>query len=276
MAADLDGAETMLSAARQRGVPLMVNWPTVWRPALRYGLTLAIEGVVGDPIQVSHRGGHAGPREFGCSPQFSEWLYDPKRNGGGALVDYCGYGALALPAGAGPARRGDGGRLAAAQARPHRRGQRGGGALLPARARAAGGQLDADWRRAGLRDDRLRRSRHAAGPPAADDARGRAGGARSGAADHPGQQQPDAGTAAATRRRAGRADLLPLADSRRPRSHRPVRGRHRPRRAGSDRGGASRPVRAAAASGFRWNARSSPGRRPGWRCRPRRATGWPP
>ena len=94
MAADLDGAESMLFAARKRGVPLMVNWPTVWRPALRYGLTLAAEGVVGDPIQVSHRGGHAGPREFGCSPQFSEWLYDPKRNGGGALVDYCGYGAL--------------------------------------------------------------------------------------------------------------------------------------------------------------------------------------
>jgi predicted dehydrogenase len=94
MAADLDGAESMLSVARHRGLPLMVNWPTVWRPALRYGLTLAVEGVVGDPIQVSHRGGHAGPREFGCSPQFSEWLYDPKRNGGGALVDYCGYGAL--------------------------------------------------------------------------------------------------------------------------------------------------------------------------------------
>jgi predicted dehydrogenase len=94
MAADLDGAESMLSIARHRGIPLMVNWPTVWRPALRYGLTLASEGVVGDPIQVSHRGGHAGPREFGCSPQFSEWLYDPKRNGGGALVDYCGYGAL--------------------------------------------------------------------------------------------------------------------------------------------------------------------------------------
>jgi predicted dehydrogenase len=94
MAADLDGAESMLFAARKRGVPLMVNWPTVWRPALRYGLTLAAEGVVGDPIQVSHRGGHAGPREFGCSRQFSEWLYDPKRNGGGALVDYCGYGAL--------------------------------------------------------------------------------------------------------------------------------------------------------------------------------------
>ena len=45
-------------------------------------------------MQLSHRGGHAGPREFGCSPQFVEWLYDPRRNGGGALVDYCGYGAM--------------------------------------------------------------------------------------------------------------------------------------------------------------------------------------
>ena len=49
---------------------------------------------VGLPVQVSHRGGHAGPREFGCSPQFCDWLYDPARNGGGALVDYCGYGAI--------------------------------------------------------------------------------------------------------------------------------------------------------------------------------------
>lgn len=94
MAADLPGAEALLAASRRSGLPLMVNWPTAWRPALRYGLALALEGAVGEPIQLSHRGGHAGPREFGCSPQFSEWLYDPKRNGGGALVDYCGYGAV--------------------------------------------------------------------------------------------------------------------------------------------------------------------------------------
>jgi len=94
MAADLPGAEALLAASRRAGVPLMINWPTAWRPALRYGLVLALRGEVGEPVQLSHRGGHAGPREFGCSPQFSEWLYDPKRNGGGALVDYCGYGAL--------------------------------------------------------------------------------------------------------------------------------------------------------------------------------------
>lgn len=94
MAADLPGAQAMLAAARTARLPLMVNWPTAWRPALRHGLNLALDGVVGEPVQVSHRGGHAGPKEFGCSPQFSEWLYDPKRNGGGALVDYCGYGAV--------------------------------------------------------------------------------------------------------------------------------------------------------------------------------------
>jgi predicted dehydrogenase len=94
MAADLPGAEALLAAARRTRLPLMVNWPTAWRPALRHGLQLALDGAVGEPVQLSHRGGHAGPREFGCSPQFSEWLYDPKRNGGGALVDYCGYGAL--------------------------------------------------------------------------------------------------------------------------------------------------------------------------------------
>jgi predicted dehydrogenase len=94
MAADLPGARALRDASRRAGAPLMVNWPTAWRPALRHGLMLALDGIVGEPTQLSHRGGHAGPREFGCSPQFCDWLYDPRRNGGGALVDYCGYGAV--------------------------------------------------------------------------------------------------------------------------------------------------------------------------------------
>lgn len=94
MAADLPGARALLAAARTASVPLMVNWPTAWRAALRHGLRLAGDGAVGEPTQLSHRGGHAGPREFGCSPQFCDWLYDEHRNGGGALVDYCGYGAV--------------------------------------------------------------------------------------------------------------------------------------------------------------------------------------
>jgi predicted dehydrogenase len=94
MAADLAGADALLTAAREAGRPLMINWPTAWRPALRHGLTLVAGGAIGEPVQLSHRGGHAGPREYGCSEQFCEWLYDPARNGGGALVDYCGYGGI--------------------------------------------------------------------------------------------------------------------------------------------------------------------------------------
>jgi predicted dehydrogenase len=94
MAADLAGADALLAASQSAGLPLMVNWPTAWRPALRHGLRLVQGGAVGEPIQLSHRGGHAGPREFGCSSQFCDWLYDPARNGGGALVDYCGYGTI--------------------------------------------------------------------------------------------------------------------------------------------------------------------------------------
>lgn len=94
MAADLAGAEGVLKAAEAHGAPLMVNWPTAWRPAILHALTLVREGVVGEPVQVSHRGGHVGPKEYGCSPQFCDWLYDTARNGGGALVDYCGYGSL--------------------------------------------------------------------------------------------------------------------------------------------------------------------------------------
>src|SRR5919201_3421536 len=69
MAADLADARALHAAAQKAAVPMMVNWPTAWRPALRHGLTLASDGAVGAPIQLSHRGGHAGPREFGCSPQ---------------------------------------------------------------------------------------------------------------------------------------------------------------------------------------------------------------
>jgi predicted dehydrogenase len=94
MAADLAGADALLRAAERDGTPLMVNWPTAWRPALRHALGIVSAGTVGEPVQVSYRGGHVGPREYGCSSQFCDWLYDPERNGGGALMDYCGYGAL--------------------------------------------------------------------------------------------------------------------------------------------------------------------------------------
>ena len=37
--------------------------------------------------------GHQGPKEIGAEKEFVVWLYDPKRNGAGALMDFACYGA---------------------------------------------------------------------------------------------------------------------------------------------------------------------------------------
>ena len=93
MAADYVGAVRMMGAARAAGTQLMIDWPFIWWPSLQHALRLIVEGRIGRVFQVHYRAAHAGPREAGCSPAFAEWLYDPFRNGGGVLVDYCSYGA---------------------------------------------------------------------------------------------------------------------------------------------------------------------------------------
>jgi predicted dehydrogenase len=93
MADSLANAERMRVAANLAGVPLMVNWPTAWMPEIRHALDLAASGAVGDIYRFTMRGGHGGPKEYGCSPEFYTWLYDRARNGAGAYIDYCGYGA---------------------------------------------------------------------------------------------------------------------------------------------------------------------------------------
>ena len=93
MANRLANAERMRVAVANANVPLMVNWPTAWNPALRHAMDLAQAGAIGDLYRFNFRGGHAGPKEFGCSEYFYRWLYDRERNGAGAYIDYCGYGA---------------------------------------------------------------------------------------------------------------------------------------------------------------------------------------
>ncbi len=93
MADSLANAERIRVAAVNAGVPLMVNWPTAWQPAIRHALDMALSHDLGEVFRFSFRGGHRGPKEYGCSPYFYGWLYDRRRNGAGAYIDYCGYGA---------------------------------------------------------------------------------------------------------------------------------------------------------------------------------------
>lgn len=91
MAATGEGARKLLAAAEAAGVRLMINWPVVWRPQVQAALAIATRPEFGPIWQLTHRAGHGGP-EAECSPYFSEWILDPKRNGAGAIVDLCSYG----------------------------------------------------------------------------------------------------------------------------------------------------------------------------------------
>ncbi len=94
MAATIEGAERMLTAAHHHNVRLMINWPFVWWPQLRHAIDLARSGHIGKLCQVRYRAAHQGPVELGCSRYFCEWLYNRELNGAGAMMDYCCYGAV--------------------------------------------------------------------------------------------------------------------------------------------------------------------------------------
>jgi len=93
MAATLEQADRMVEAARRGKVQLMVNWPTAWSPAIQTLDRLIRDGTIGPVHKFRYLSAHQGPKEIGCSRYFWEWLYDAKRNGAGALMDYCCYAA---------------------------------------------------------------------------------------------------------------------------------------------------------------------------------------
>ncbi len=102
MAASADGACELLRASQESGATLMINWPFFWWPPLQEALRRVMRGDLGHIYKVHYRAGHRGPKNVGCSDAFVDWLYDPQRNGGAALMDYCCYGAALAGAILGP------------------------------------------------------------------------------------------------------------------------------------------------------------------------------
>jgi len=49
--------------------------------------------LIGEIGKMIVHSGHQGPKEIGCSADFLNWLTDPVKNGGGAVVDFGCYGA---------------------------------------------------------------------------------------------------------------------------------------------------------------------------------------
>lgn len=93
MAANAADADLMLAAMRASGKTLMINWPLAWSPWLHEVKRLLDEGTIGPVFNLQYRNGHYGPKEIGCDEWFVSWLHDETLNGGGAIADFCSYGA---------------------------------------------------------------------------------------------------------------------------------------------------------------------------------------
>jgi predicted dehydrogenase len=91
MAATLEQAERILSAARDGGITLMVAYHSAFTPVYDQVRALLKSGALGSVYLARGVTGHGGPREFGCSEYFCEWLFDRERNGGGTFVDEACY-----------------------------------------------------------------------------------------------------------------------------------------------------------------------------------------
>lgn len=97
MAATLSEALEMVRAAKANNVALLVNWPSTWSISLRKIKELIDSGVIGDVLEVKFRNGASmGPLAYGQqitdAEKGAEWWHQAVP-GGGALLDYCCYGA---------------------------------------------------------------------------------------------------------------------------------------------------------------------------------------
>ena len=86
-------AREMARLGKAAGIKLMVNYWNAWVPPTPALVEHARSGKVGAIQKIVVEYGHAGPKEIGVSAQFADWLYDPRKNGGGAIVDFGCYGA---------------------------------------------------------------------------------------------------------------------------------------------------------------------------------------
>jgi predicted dehydrogenase len=93
MATNAADAREMERLANQAGIKLMVNYWNAWVAPSHELFHRVHDGQLGPVEKIIVQYGHSGPKEIGVSPYFANWLYDPVKNGGGAIMDFGCYGA---------------------------------------------------------------------------------------------------------------------------------------------------------------------------------------
>ncbi len=94
LAVNLEHALAIEALAKKHAVHVLTNYETTWYSSTQALEDLILEQQVIGPIRkIVVHDGHEGPKEIGVNEEFLEWLIDPVRNGGGALMDFGCYGA---------------------------------------------------------------------------------------------------------------------------------------------------------------------------------------
>src|SRR5437660_10185038 len=71
----------------------MVNYWNAWVAPTHELYHRVKDNQVGPIQRIIVQYGHQGPKEIGVSKEFADWLYDPVKNGGGAIMDFGCYDA---------------------------------------------------------------------------------------------------------------------------------------------------------------------------------------
>lgn len=107
MAMCLSDALAMVRATQAAGTRLLVNWPMTWNPAAHKAKELIDAGAIGRVIEVKARLGHTGPLGSGAkhegvsqeaaplsATELGAVWWHSLEAGGGAMLDFCCYGAM--------------------------------------------------------------------------------------------------------------------------------------------------------------------------------------
>lgn len=88
-------ARAIRDLARQSGIYVLTNYQMAWWPSNYAAKRVADSGVLGPVFRLHGIVGHGGPGgPTGLNKYFFDWLTDPVKNGGGALIDFGCYNAL--------------------------------------------------------------------------------------------------------------------------------------------------------------------------------------
>ena len=94
LAVNNDHLNQMRALVKKHNIHLLTNYETTWYPShAKVWEMVKKDKSLGTIRKVVFMDGHKGPIEIGCTKEFTDWLTDPVKNGGGALIDFGCYGA---------------------------------------------------------------------------------------------------------------------------------------------------------------------------------------